>query len=121
VIIEFASIAEFYGSTASKYEARRRSREYDYGVMWTEPGDARRRGWRITWIAATDEMIAVRLTDGIVRILGAIGDDQRPALDGWADACLAGEPYTWIMHRLPVLLEPSDRARARPAVRRFRS
>lgn len=93
---EFADIAAFYRYSYGSV----RSPEHDYGVQWRDPrGRVVGIRWRVSWVVATNEVIAVH-PSGPVRLLGHMAEDETGRLDGWAEAC-GREPYTWVSDRLP--------------------
>jgi hypothetical protein len=115
----FENVEEFY----SDDERRRRSPELDYGVWWRHRGIF----YRLTWVDATGELIAVQLsaprvhalTDpdsaspiglavigsaaaGSVIVLGRIAhrDAVEQILDGWADICGHDDSLVWVRRQL---------------------
>ena len=106
---EYTSLAEFYAADMR----RELSGESDYGVHWHGPEKADFPCWRVSYIQSTGEVYALELgSRGRVLVLGTIPPDTYEpgrkyyqSLDnilfGWADACLDGEPVTWVRDRLP--------------------
>jgi hypothetical protein len=109
----FADVEEFY----SDDERRRRSPELDYGVWWRHRGIL----YRLTWVDATGELIAVQLSAprvhaltepigfaviggdaGSVYVLGTIAsrDAVEQLLDGWADICGHDDSLVWVRRQL---------------------
>lgn len=112
-------------------ERRRRSPEVDYGVWWRWHGC----NYRITWVEATGELIAVRLGPTQVRRIGGVShadgllalfagepmdvyvlatladrDTAERVLEGWADACGQPDSLAWVARRLESCgqLEPGE-------------
>ena len=99
----FDSIDAFYDD-AEPHE-RRYSPEVDFGVHWTDPalpneipGALPR--WRVSWIANSGEVYAVRDWDGPVRLYGAVQGQEavEDFLDGWVDHCGPGG-LAWVEQR----------------------
>jgi hypothetical protein len=94
--LNFPTVEAFY--TAD--ERRRRSPELDYGVWW------RRRGvvYRLTWVEATGELIAVQLTPARAMPLSRLADQleqvhvpreyAEPVAGIFGVAVFGGEPET---------------------------
>ena len=95
---------------------RRTSPEDEYGEGW-HAGAASGPSWRVSYIRATREVYAVRLTEGIpgpVRLLGVMlaspGAGQHPdqhnrrmldaALRGWDDPDISGHDLAWVEKQL---------------------
>lgn len=127
----FESVEAFYADD----ERRRRSPELDYGVWWRHRGIV----YRVTWVEATGELIAVQLSAprtqalvdpdkawpvGIAVIGGTAGsvyllarldvprDELEQRLDGWADVCGGDGSLGWLLDRIGPA--PANRS-ARPA------
>lgn len=94
----FATLEEFYSTN----EARRRSPEVDFGVMWND--GPRWPQYRVTWIKATGEVYALELGgDGHVELIGYGGPDREAvedALEGWAEGDLRDKPLSWVRQRI---------------------
>jgi hypothetical protein len=121
-VAAFSSIDLFYELD----ERRRGSMEVDYGVWWRWANDT----YRITWVAETGELIAVRLgplraqrmiqiaAHAFVDILAggepmqvyvlAVIDDRdqvERALEGWAEVCGEQGSLGWVAERVRGLRE----------------
>lgn len=82
---------------------RRRSREVDFGVWWTLPGQDWPY-WRVTWVELTGEVIAVvQLPNGLGTTVSHVGFPSEAAvdaaLDGWPEHCHEGG-LGWLWDRL---------------------
>lgn len=107
----YANLEEFYGTD----RRRLRSPEIDFGVWWRW----NRQIFRLTYVEATGELIAVQLTPpelavypfgwGVIagepaRILtlGIVPDLDRveELLDGWADVCGQPDSLAWVAERV---------------------
>jgi hypothetical protein len=114
----FPNTEAFYAAD----ERRRRSGELDFGVWWRRNGLV----FRVTWVEATGELIAVQLSGprveallepGSVRPAGfmVIGGDPdnltvigtvreravvERLLDGWAEMCGEQESLGWVLDRV---------------------
>jgi len=109
---EYPTLSAFYSARPE----RRRSPEIDRGLDWRD-GEPSRARWRVSYLQATREIYAVRMTGGIpgpVRLLGAIpvgpGTVPRPdryyrqaldqALEGWEDPAISGNDLAWVERQL---------------------
>jgi hypothetical protein len=101
-----ADVMEIYNSLLEFYQGREdraRSREIDFGVHWKR-GSEWWPAWRVTWVEATGEVIAVcqRLDAGAVLVLGIVEDEAEVErrLDGWVDACGESNGLEWVRKRV---------------------
>lgn len=96
---EYDSIEAFYA--AAEPPRRRFSREVDYGVQWTV-GDVRWPRYRVSWVEASQEVIAV-LQGGEGRSpVFVLGRTRNPdlTLEGWPEVCGAMGSLGWVLDRL---------------------
>lgn len=107
----FTTLEAFYDLD----ERRRRSRELDFGVWWRW----HRHVYRVTFVEATGELIAVQLSAPHVQLIPDVGlaimagepvrvlvlaivDGEERAeqlLDGWADVCGGADSLAWVAER----------------------
>lgn len=95
---------EFYGQEGPQRTAvqwdRFRSRELDFGVWWREQllGDT----FRVTWVASTGEVIAVRHRTNEYEVIGTITDETEveQRLEGWAEQCGAEGSLAWVRRQV---------------------
>jgi hypothetical protein len=107
----YSSLDAYYAGD----EHRRRSRELDFGVWWRWHQQV----YRITFVEATGELIAVQLSAPTVRAvpfgLAMIGGDPmrvyvlaiidgedraEQLLDGWAEVCGHPDSLEWVAGRV---------------------
>jgi len=103
---DFRSTDHFYAANPE----RNRSREVDYGVMWTD-GGLNFPHYRVSWVESTGEFYAVRLgpgKGGPVELLGYAEDDQaaEASMSGWAE--LDAMRLSWVRSRLPRMTPGRD-------------
>lgn len=87
-------------------EARSRSGEVDFGVMWTPAGSPWPH-WRVSWVRDSGELYAVELVNSppdrrALEVLGKFRDRDHveTALEGWAEQCGSFLGcLEWIRHR----------------------
>lgn len=94
----YLSSREFYDAN----EERARSKERDYGVWWRTHWD-----WptfRVTYVYATGEVIAVCQPSGAVEVLGTLEPDDPHAadraLEGWPEQCGELGSLAWARARV---------------------
>lgn len=64
----FAGLPDFYED-----ERRRRSPEWDYGVLWRTTADEPWPRWRVSWVIETGEVYAIRNgADPVLVVLGTV-------------------------------------------------
>ena len=135
---EYASLEAFYDGQPE----RRTSGEADFGVHW-HAGGKRWPGWRVSYVQATGEVIAVEQYGKCqVRVLGVVqpDPDERFAskdeaggiawsdrhgrgtyydtldriLDGWAEPDVSGHDLAWVERRLASYKGGQDDGEDRP-------
>lgn len=83
-----------------KDEARKRSRELDFGVWWR---DGRNYPvYRVTWVEATGEVYAIDQHEDRIEILGKVQTEAaiEKVMDGWSGVCGLMNSLQWVRNRV---------------------
>lgn len=80
-------------------EARRKSRELDFGVWWR---DHNLSPHRVTWVELTGEVYSVNLYEETVEVIGSVKTEAEieERLKGWAEECGKEGSLYWVKRRL---------------------
>lgn len=106
MIRRYDSLEAFYAGDVRRVE----SVEVDFGVHW-RPSHSAFQTWRVSWVEATGELYAVRLSPGPIVGRGRGGpvhvlatglrmvEDAEELLLGWTDECGSVGSLDWVRER----------------------